>query len=75
VDKKRKIIAAILLLIIISGMVYIFINKDSLFENRVTIYYKDGCVEKWVNKKLTTPKCNETIIEEPAWRFPINPRS
>lgn len=38
----------------------IYINRDNFFASRATIKYPDGCVEKYRNDVLITPKCYYT---------------
>jgi len=58
-DKKRKIIALILIIFILISGTYIFINKDIIFLNKVIITYPDGCIEKFENGEIITPECIE----------------
>jgi hypothetical protein len=59
---KRKIIAPILILIIISSVLIISFNFKTLFGLEKIEYIKfspSGCVEKYINKKNVTPLCKE----------------
>ena len=57
-DKKIKIYISIgLTLIIVILSVFVYINRNSLFNNTMEIRYYSGCVEKFVNGNITTQYC------------------
>jgi len=60
-QKKKVIISSILILIIVVLSIFVFINKDKLFENKVVIAYSNGCEEIYIDAELITDKC----VEEP----------
>jgi hypothetical protein len=55
----RTIFGIFLILLIIAAVIFTYVNRDVLFINEVQIKYPDGCVEKYVNTKMTTPECVE----------------
>jgi hypothetical protein len=57
--KSRIVLLFIFLALMICGIVIIVLNGKSLFQNTADIYYMDGCHEKYIDKKLVTPKCEE----------------
>ena len=56
---KRNIVGCILIAIILFMFFIIYMNKETIFKNKVTINYPDGCVEKYTNNKLMTDECTE----------------
>jgi hypothetical protein len=54
---ERKTLAIILGVVIVIMAILIYINRETFFASRTTIKYPDGCIEKYVNAKLITPKC------------------
>ena len=60
----RNIIGLFFVGVILFTLIFIFIKKDEIFRNEVTVTYNDGCVEKYVNAELVTEKCIE-IVSDP----------
>lgn len=58
--ERRTLLAVVLLVVIIIMALVIYINRDNFFASRATIKYPDGCVEKYRNDVLITPKCYYT---------------
>lgn len=57
--KQIKIYISIgLTLIIVILSVFIYINRNNLFNNTMEIRYYSGCVEKFINGNITTSYCN-----------------
>ena len=63
---KKYIVAGIFGLIVIVCGIYLAMNYEKLFTNKVEITYPDRCVEIFINNELTTPECTEgrKIAEE-----------
>jgi len=57
--EKRKVIGCILVAIILFMVFVIFVNRETIFSNKVTLNYPDGCVEEYINNKLITDECTE----------------
>jgi len=57
--EKRKVIGCILITIILFMLFVIFINHETIFSNRMTFNYPDGCIEEYINNKLITDECIE----------------
>jgi len=57
-DSKRLIVISLMFVIIIVFSVVIIINNETLFKRETTIRYNNGCVEKYINTQLITPKCD-----------------
>ena len=55
---KRILIGIFLSTIIIIGLVYCFLNRETMFKNVVNIGYPDGCQESYTNGQLTTEPCD-----------------
>ena len=68
----RNLLACILIAIILFGCIYIFIKKDNIFKNVVTIRYKSGCEEIYENEVLITEKCPEIIYENKPWMMNLS---
>jgi len=64
IKKNRKWIALGLLAIIIIMGIFVYNNRDDLFNNRVTITYPDGCVETFENTILVSDLCTEGRLQE-----------
>jgi len=63
----RNLLVSILIAIIIFGCIYIWIKKDSIFKNVITIRYKGGCEERYEDRILVTEKCPEIQTTNPMW--------
>jgi len=70
---NMRYIAAAFLIIVIGGMgVMLYKDRDTIFRHDISIYYPDGCEEKYVNGKLVSPNCTRgrLILENgstPIW--------
>ena len=63
-NKGLKIFMAICLaLIIIAGVGFILLNKDTAFHNVVDVKYHDGCVERFVDGELNSSECTQARYE------------
>ena len=62
---NRKLIGFALIVIIIIGGIFVWLNKDKYFKSEIIVTYPDGCIEKFINTELITPICKEgRILEE-----------
>jgi hypothetical protein len=58
-NKPRMMIGIALGILMLCGTVYIAMNWDEMFLSKVDIEYPDGCVETYINAKLTTEECTD----------------
>lgn len=67
-ERKRTIIAACLGIVILLTIGAMLFAKDTMFRNKVVVSYPDGCVETYINTRLTTPMCiaGRIIAEQQA---------
>lgn len=57
-NKNQKIMISIVLgIIIIALTLFLFINGEELFKNKVTLTYPDGCSETYSDGVLITEPC------------------
>jgi hypothetical protein len=61
---NRKLITLILLIIILAGCIYIFINRKTVFSQVTTITYRDGCVEKFRDGVAMTKLCTNSRMQQ-----------
>jgi len=56
---KKNIIGCVLIAIILFMIFIIIVNRETIFSNKVSINYPNGCIETCVNNKLITDECTE----------------
>lgn len=70
--ERKKVVSIIFFIILIVGIgLYVLINRETLFTNKITIDYPNGCSETYVNKELVSPKCPELdkLNSIPLWQI------
>ena len=57
-NKQLKIgLAVFFTLLLIIGILTIFVYRETIFKNDITIEYDNGCTERYINGELVTPEC------------------
>ena len=62
---NKKLLAGVLVIVIIVLLVAVYSFKDTLFTNKITITYADGCKETFIDAELVTPRCDN------PFKYPI----
>ena len=63
--ETKKIVAAILVIVILACAVLLAMYHDKAFNHTITITYPDGCSETYIRGELNSSICTEgRLIEE-----------
>ena len=63
--ETKKIVAAILVIVILTCAVLLAMYRDKAFNHTITITYPDGCSETYIRGELNSSICVEgRLIEE-----------
>lgn len=63
-NSKKKWIGLALILIILAMTIYIYKHQDTLFTNKATITYADGCTEIYEDTILVSDICHQGRVLE-----------
>lgn len=59
VTMGRKLIGFSLIIVIIIGGIFVWLNRDKYFMSEIVVTYPDGCIEKFIGTELVTSICDE----------------
>jgi len=63
-ETKKLIFGLLCLGLFLSFSIYAYINKDTLFQQRMVKKYPNGCVEIYINGMLNTTPCVPTSNDD-----------